>query len=220
MQYHGMQAMCNALEDQRAARGKEFMRVRNLQWQMARLRERVSLYERLVAAVASRDVQRIASIIHTTRRRGFGLKQMVGLLEDAARANRTRYTERECAMAVLLYRVGRPTAVQILHVANLLPSVRYTQRLAARITQQVTHELCIRIADQAWEELQKAPVTVHFDEISIVQRLVLGPDDEVLGLCEHAPRVWFKSMSDLAPIITNVQNGTWQVAKHGRVVSV
>ena len=27
-------------------------------------------------------------------------------------------------------------------------------------------------------------------------------------------------MSDLAPIITNVQNGTWHVAKHARVVSV
>ena len=168
MQYRGMQAMCNALDDQREARGKEFMRVRNLQRQMAPLRERVSLYERLVAAVSSRDVQHIASIIDTARRLGFGLKRMVGLLEDAARANRTRYTERECAMAVLLYRVGGPTTVKILHAANLLPSVRHTQRLAARITQRVTHELCVRIADQAWEELQKAPVTVHFDDISIV----------------------------------------------------
>ena len=34
----------------------------------------------------------------------------------------------------------------------------------------------------------------------------------------HVP--WFKSMSDLAPIITNVQNGTWHVAKYARVVSV
>ena len=107
MQHRGMQAMCNALEEQREARGKEFMRVRNLQRQMAPLWERVSLYERLVDAVASRDVQRIASIIHTARRRGFGLKRMVGLLEDAARANRTRYTERECATAVLLYGLAR-----------------------------------------------------------------------------------------------------------------
>ena len=123
-------------------------------------------------------------------------------------------------MVVLLYCVGGPTAVQILHATNLLPLVRHTQRLAARITQRVTHEVCIQIADQAWEELQREPVTVHFDEISIVQQLVLGPDDEVLGLCEHAPRVWFMSMSDLAPIITNVQNETWHVAKYARVVSV
>ena len=174
------------------------------------------MYQSFVAAVYSRDVQRIASIIHIARRRGFGLKRMVGIL----RANRTRYTERECATAVVLYRVGSPTAKKIFHAANSLPSVCHTQRLAARITQRVIHQLCVRNADQACEELQKAPVKVHFDEISIVQRLVLGPDDEFLGLCEHAPRVCFKSMSDLAPILTNVQNGTWHIAKHARVVSV
>ena len=123
--------------------------------------------------------------------------------------------------AVLLYRVGGPSAVQILHATNFLPSVRHTQRLAARITHRVTQELCDSgIAYQAWEELERAPVTAHFDEISNVQRLVLGPNDEVLGLCEHAPRVYFKTMSDLIPIITNVQNGTWYVAEHARVVAV
>ena len=218
MQFRGMQAMCNSLEDQRASHGKEFLRVRNLQRQMAPLRERVSPYEWLVNAVACRDAQRIATIIAAARRRGFGLKCMVGLLEDAARANGMRYTEKECAMAVMLNRVGGPSAVHILHVANLLPSVRHTQRLAARITHRVTHELCVQIADQAWEDLEWAPVTVHFDEISIVQRLVLGPNVE--GLCEHAPRVYFKTMSDLVPIITHVQNGTWHVAKHARVVAV
>ena len=91
---------------------------------------------------------------------------------------------------------------------------------SARITHRVPQELCIQIADQAWEELERPPVAVHFDEISIVPRLVLGPNDEVLGLCEHFSRVYSKTMSNLIPIITNVQNETWHVAKHARVVAV
>ena len=69
----------------------------------------------------------LQTIIATMRHGGFGLKHVMGLLEDSARANQTWYTENQCAMGVLLYRVGGPSAVQILNVANLLPSVRHMQ---------------------------------------------------------------------------------------------
>ena len=112
--YRGTLALHARLHEYRAMEQKAFFDVRTMQRSFQPLRSQVSYHQRLVEAIQTNNVPRVATVLNAAKKRGYGLKRLVDLVEDAATANRTRYSADEKDLCVLLYRAGGPSVCHAL----------------------------------------------------------------------------------------------------------
>ena len=97
------------------------------------MKERLTLFDRMVTAMRTNDLPRLAAIMRKTHEWGLGLKRLVPLLEDASRANRMHFSADERRLEILLYRLAGPAGLNALSAAKLLPSVYHSARWLAEI---------------------------------------------------------------------------------------
>ena len=173
------------------------------------LRSQVSYHQRLVEAIRTNNVPRVATVLNAAKKRGYGLKRLVGLVEDAATANRTRYSVDEKDLCVLLYRAGGPSVCHALSQAHLLPSLSHCRGLAKKDTIPLSSEFSFASCFQAWSGKPAIGLTEHRDDIFLNPRLSLGKSDMIEGLCECAPPKRFEALADLHEVMEKLQSGEW-----------
>ena len=78
------------------------------------MKERLTLFDRMVIAMLTNDLPRLAAMMCKTHEWGWGLKRLVPLLEDALRANRMHFSADERHFAILLYRLAGPAGLNAL----------------------------------------------------------------------------------------------------------
>ena len=75
----------------------------------------------------------MTTIINIAFDRGWGIERIIALLEDAVRANQTRYGTKEIVMAIVLHELGGLSVLQVLlHAEKMLPSPSHAARSAAQ----------------------------------------------------------------------------------------
>ena len=218
--YRGTLALHARLHEYRAMEQKAFFDVRTMQRSFQPLRSQVSYHQRLVEAIRTNNVPRVATVLNAAKKRGYGLKRLVGLVEDAATANRTRYSVDEKNLCVLLYRAGGPSVCHALSQAHLLPSLSHCRGLAKQDTIPLSSEFSFASCFQAWAGKPAIGLTEHRDDIFLNPRLSLGKNDMIEGLCECAPPKRFEALADLHEVMEKLQSGEWHLAKYARVVAL
>ena len=73
--------------------------------------------------------------------RGWSWSRIVGLLEDAVRANNTQYSAEEKTLAIILHELAGPAVVHILHAMGTGPSASHAARLARAAIGAVTADI-------------------------------------------------------------------------------
>ena len=71
------------------------------------MKERLTLFDRMVTAMRTNDLPRLAAIMRKTHEWGWGLKRLVPLLEHVSRANRMHFSADERRFGNLVISVGR-----------------------------------------------------------------------------------------------------------------
>ena len=218
--YRGTLALHARLHEYRAMEQKAFFDVGTMQRSFQPLRSQMSYHQRLVEAIQTNNVPRVATVLNAAKKRGYGLKRLVGLVEDAATANRTRYSADEKDLCVLLYRAGGPSVCHALSQAHLFPSVSHCRGLAKKDAIPLPSEFSFDSCFQAWAGKPAIGLTEHHDDLFLIPRLSLGKRDMIEGLCGCAPPKRFEALADLQEVMQKLQSGEWQLAKYACVVAL
>ena len=148
--YRGALALHARLHEYHAMEQKAFFDVRTMQRSFQPLRSQVSYHQRLVEAIRTNNGPRVATVLNAAKKGGYGLKRLVGLVEDAAKANRTRYSADEKDLCVLLYCAGGPGVCHAFSQAYLLPSWSHCRGLAEKDAIPLSSEFSFASCFQAW----------------------------------------------------------------------
>ena len=99
----------------------------NLTRKNNRLTKQVSLHKRLMEIIASNDIPRLSVLIKVCVNNGMGVQSIISRVNDAIQGKyRSNYSEMEKSVATLVYRIGGPRLLHILHVSHGLLGVSTT----------------------------------------------------------------------------------------------
>ena len=106
---------------------KEKLSNLNLTWKNNKLTKQVSLNKRLIEIIGSNDIPRLSALIKVCINSRMGIQSVISRLNDATRGKyRANYSEMEKDVAALVYRIGGPRLLHIMHVSHGLPGVSAT----------------------------------------------------------------------------------------------
>ena len=113
--------------DLREKMNKEKLSNVNLARKNNKLTKQVSLNKRLIEIIGSNDIPRLSALLKVCINSRMGIQSIIGRLNDAIRGKyRANYSEMEKDVAALVYRIGGPRLLHIMHVSHGLPGVSTT----------------------------------------------------------------------------------------------
>ena len=193
--------------------------------------KQVSLNKRLIEIIASNDIPQLSILIKVCVNNGMGVQSIIGRLNDAIRGKyHANYTEMEKNVATLVYRIGGPRLLHIMHVSHGLPGVSTTHQFFRKKMQffsaGVDESFDSRIKHNTAGIVQ-AEHNLHLikmDEIATeVRNRWNNADNKIYGLCyehsyEHSMK--FDTMDDITRISGLIEAGTCHTTKENLVVAV
>lgn len=220
-QYLGFRALKGKVAHYESERTRTLFSMHERERHIAPLRRQCTLFDRLVTCIRHRSVARLRTIVCMAFDRGWSWSRIVGLLEDAVRANNTQYSAEEKTLAIILHELAGPAVVHILHAMGTGPSASHAARLARAAIGAVTADINVELATKAWSTLAPTSVILHADEISVKPQLTVTKARHVTGLCECATEpVPFNRLEDLEDLLDKLQKGEWHLAKYARVMAL
>ena len=160
-----------------------------------------------------------------------GIQSIIGRLNDAIRSKyRANYSEMEKDVAALVYRIGGPRLLHIMHVSHGLPGVSTTfqhykikmQYFSASVDE--TFDARIKHNTVGIQQNPSKINVIKMDEIAVKSRLRWNnADDKIYGLCyEHSQghSMSFDSMDDILRLTGLIKAGTCHKTKESLVVAL
>ncbi|KAJ7707891.1 hypothetical protein B0H16DRAFT_1393244 [Mycena metata] len=176
----------------------------NLGRRIATFARKMDDYERLVMAIATKDVPRVHAIIETAVRNGASVRTMTNLICDTFEGLRHTkgFTEFEHDLGILIYRLGGRSLLYAMNHALHLPSLRTICNSAkfVKITPTIgpisADELRANIGKvllaprrEAATQYPRSGVTIMMDECAIEEQAVyFSHANQVGGLCQKHSR--------------------------------
>ncbi|KAF6747646.1 hypothetical protein DFP72DRAFT_821447 [Ephemerocybe angulata] len=206
---------------------------------LERKKKGLSMYQRLTVAIASKDIPRIARVIHAGLQRRKGI---AGILEKVTEAAQGVYkvksfSENERMLGTLLWRIGGARVGHILHRALGLPSVGSLRNASVRIPVQPSagKPTAAEISKNALNMLEgiipiikNDPNVRHavlmFDELAVERRPRYNErTNEFVGVCrEHGDEISlkFETMGDVEELFRAVDDGDVHLASEATIAGV
>ncbi|KAF6751588.1 hypothetical protein DFP72DRAFT_1135958 [Ephemerocybe angulata] len=206
---------------------------------LERKKKGLSMYQRLTVAIASKDIPRVARVIHAGLQRRKGI---AGILEKVTEAAQGVYkvksfSENERMLGTLLWRIGGARVGHILHRALGLPSVGSLRNASVRIPVQPSAGMptaaevsknALNMLEGVIPIIKNDPNVRHavlmFDELAVERRPRYNQrTNELVGAClEHAHEIAlkFETMGDVEEFFRAVDDGDVHLASEATIAGV
>ena len=220
----------NKFRDLRKEMTEKKLSTLNLVRKNSRLTKQLSLHKRLIEIIGTNDIPRLSQLIKVCLNSGMGAQSIIGRLTDAIRGKyRANYSEKEKDVAALVYKIGGPRLLHIMHVSHGLPGITTTfnyckrpQYFSAAVDETFDARLQHNIA-HIKQNTSKIN-TVKMDEIATESRPRWNiADNKILGLCyqhSHEHSMKFESMDDIQRLTGLIEAGTVHLTKETLVVFI
>ena len=182
--------------------------------------------------VSSNNIPRLSTLLKVCLNSGMGVQSIIGRIGDAIQGKYSAksYTDHDNDVALLVYRIGGPRLLHIVHTTHGLPSISTTLRCNKRIIPFFSAAV-----DKTWEDrinhnfqkMDQLPSKIHtikMDEIATENRLCWNnADNKLYGVCyqhSHSHSMDINTVDDIAYHKELLNAGVIHKTKENLVVAV
>ena len=187
----------------------------NLLGKNSLLHQKYTLNSRFNELIASADIPRLKGLLQVCFQKGMGMKSIIGRIEDAINKKYSpkKYGDVDWEKAILVFRIGGPRLLHLLHVTDGLSAVSSVYKKCKTLTTNmiagVDNSFEHRLQHNMGSFIQEATTvsSLKMDEIAVENRLRwYKQDNKIYGLCYQHSHRYDMEFCDISSILSNLQN--------------